>query len=105
AGYDHASVDINQVARVTLIIAQLPVLRLGVPLSPEAVAEWFGAWLDHSITGMIIFGDAVETVTDDLTFGTELCLIAHLLKVTAAAHAEIRAGRLDAVVARFDDCL
>jgi hypothetical protein len=53
--------------------------------------------------GSVDFGDSMQTVSDDFFLCSELGLIIHLLKITAAASPKIGTWRFDSMRRWFDD--
>jgi hypothetical protein len=64
-----------------------------------------GVWrtLDGNVAREFYPRNTAQTIADDLHLGSQLCFVAQLLKIAAAAATEVRTGRLDAHRRRLED--
>jgi hypothetical protein len=110
AGQEHAGFHWHDLIASGLVKAKLKAAGGIAPGNEfDLVAVAICVWgLDERSDALIRVGnaaDAGEGIDDGASLGDRLSLAADMLPRAAAAHSEVRAGRLDAVRGSFDDML
>src|SRR6059058_6107668 len=95
--------DRDKIARISPVISDLVRESVDVPLCTQTVLKFGWANDDGDLCFVFEFANAVQAIANYAQLGVELSRICHLLKIAAAAGADVGARRLYACSSRLDD--
>src|SRR6476659_7981578 len=98
-------VDRDKIARISPVISDFVRESVDVPLCTQTGLKLSRARDDRDLCFVFEFTYAVQAIANYAQLGVELSRICHLLKIAAAAGADVGARRLYACSSRLDDRL
>src|SRR5215208_6289874 len=90
-GFENGTIHhVTNASRTSFIVTNLALLLIDLPGRAHSVAPVFRRRRDHEFRHVIESSNAMQTIANHAGFGSELSFVSELLKVAAAATAEIR---------------